>query len=265
MILGFAIVAGLLGATLAHAQSDGLLRAVRDLDGGQFLEDEPIWVCDAGAAAPRNEWDCLVGPWRITGLEEGRGPVESIALACSMGEPPVRAGELVRGVWFDPRPDLHPLDVGVWGGGGLRAGAYEVRRGEQVLARFRVLAPRASESSVRAAIARAARLSQSTDDASLAQAARLYESVLERYPRTSYVTSIYAGLWRVRMHTRAYADEPGIWLDRIFASFHNTCFGVWALDRFMADMPAAEGRPLLRRLVGLYPDTKLARAAAAYP
>jgi hypothetical protein len=88
--------------------------------------------------------------------------------------------------------------------------------------------------------------------------------VLERYPRTSYVTSIYAGLWRVRAHTQAFAGDPGTWLDRIFAGFHDSCFGVWALDRFMADVPAAESRPRLRRLVGLYPDTVLARAAAIY-
>ena len=259
-----AVVAGLLGATVARAQSDGLIRSVHDLDGGQFLEDEPIWVCDAAAQAPRYTWEGMPGPWSVIGLEDARGAVESRPLNSTLGEPPVRAGELVRGVWFDPRPELHPLDVGAWGGGGLRAGSYEVRRQDKVLARFRVLAPRASESSVRAALARAARLSRATDDASLAQAARLYEAVLERYPRTSYVTSIYAGLWRLRAHTRAYASDPGAWLDRIFATFHDTCFGVWALDRFMADVPEAESRPLLRRLVGLYPDTKLAQAAAAY-
>jgi hypothetical protein len=117
---------------------------------------------------------------------------------------------------------------------------------------------------VRAALARAARLSLSSSVEDQAQAARLYESVLERYPRTSYVTVIYAGLWRVRCHTRAYAADAAAWLDRIFATFHDACFGVWALDRFMADVPAEESRPLLRRLVGLYPDTKLARAAGVY-
>ena len=265
LVLGvLAVAAGLLGPTVAWGQSDGLLHSVRDLDGGQFLEDEPIWVCDAGSPAPRYKWEVMPGQWSVIGLEDARGAVESRGLNSTLGEPPVRAGELVRGVWFDPRPELHPLDVGAWGGGGLRAGSYEVRRQDKVLARFRVLEPRASESSVRAALARAARLSGSSSVDDQAQAARLYEAVLERYPRTSYVTSIYAGLWRLRAHTRAYASDPGAWLDRIFATFHDTCFGVWALDRFMADVPEAQSQALLRRLVGLYPDTKLARAAGAY-
>ena len=264
LILAVAVAAGLFGATAAAAQSDGLVRSVRELDGGQFLEDEPIWACDAGAPAPRTPFAGVPSPGRIVGVDEAGRAVESRPCNCAIGDPPTRAGELIRSVWFDPRADLHPLDVGVWGGGGLRAGAYEVRRGDGAIASFRVLVPRASESSVRAALARAARLSRLEDEASHAAAARLYESVLERYPRTSYVTSIYAGLWRVRAHTRAYVADPGAWLDRIFATFHDTCFGVWALDRFMADVPADEARPLLRRLVGLYPDTRLSRAAAAY-
>jgi hypothetical protein len=153
----------------------------------------------------------------------------------------------------------------VWGGGGLRAGTYEVAMGKaKPTATFRVLAPRASEAAVRAALARAARLSRSSDDSTRAQAARLYEAVFERYPRTSYVTSIYAGLWRLRTFTKGYAADPGLWLDAVFAHFHDSCFGVWALDRFMTDIPAAQARPRLRKLVGLYPDTRLSRAAAAW-
>jgi hypothetical protein len=246
------------------AQSPDFTRSVRDLDGAQFLEDEPIWVCDAGAGAP------AVGsglPFRVRSV----GAVEFLQSAPDPEGARVvdflRGNELVQSLAFPARPELHPLDVGlIRGGGGLRAGSYELLPvvGERVLSRFTVIEPRGSEASVRAALGRAARLAASGDETNVAQAARLYESVLERYPNTTYVTSIYAGLWRVRGQTRAYAGDPGAWLERIFASFHNTCFGVWALDRFMADVPAGEARPLLRRLVGLYPDTMLSRAAGAY-
>jgi hypothetical protein len=108
------------------------------------------------------------------------------------------------------------------------------------------------------------RLSRDRDESKQAEAAILYEAVFARYPRTSYLTSIYAGLWRLRARTRAYSTEPGLWLDAVFAHFHDTSFGVWALDRFMTDMPAEVARPRLRKLVGLYPDTNLSRAAQAY-
>jgi hypothetical protein len=264
LVLAVAVAAGLIGATAAWGQDPDFSRSIREVDGGQFLEDEPIWICDGGALAPRPQPGGISASWSIVGTDDLGREIEAIGIPATYLDPKPRAGELSRSQWFEVRPELHPLDVGDWAGGGLRAGSYDVRRGDRILARFRVLAPRGSETSVRAALARAARLSRRDDDASLAQAARLYEAVLERYPRTSYVTSIYAGLWRVRAHTRAYAADPGAWLDRIFATFHDTCFGVWALDRFMADVPAAESRPLLRRLVGLYPDTKLARAAGVY-
>lgn len=261
----FAVAAGLLGPTVAHAQDPDFSHALRDLDGAQFLEDEPIWICDAAATASAGhspEW--VAAEVKLVGVQENGQHVESRGFAFLDPPPETRAGELVRSVGFPTRSELHPLEVGAWSGGGLRAGSFEVHRGDRTIAKFRVVEPRGSESSVRAALARAARLSLSPRPDDRAQAARLYESVLERYPRTSYVTSIYAGLWRLRAHTHAYAGDPGAWLDRIFATFHDTCFGVWALDRFMADMPAAESQPLLRRLVGLYPDTKLARAAGAY-
>jgi hypothetical protein len=250
-------------STSATAAPD-LSRSIRGLDGGQFLEDEPIWVCDSSAPAPAPASSGLMIGGRIVGVEENGRAVESRALARSFREPPPRSGELVRAVWFDPRRDLHPLDVGSWGGGSLRAGVYQFVRGDRTLARFRVVTPRASEAAVRAALARAARLSREKDGAKLAEAARLYEAVLARYPRTSYVTSIYAGLWRLRGHTSAYATDPGAWLEAVFAHFHDSCFGVWALDRYMSDIPLEEAGPLLRRLVGLYPDTPLSRAAARY-
>jgi hypothetical protein len=265
LILALAVAAGLVGATAAQAQDPDFSHSLRDLDGGQFLEDEPIWICDPAAAArvghaPR--W--ISAGVTLVGIREGGRQVQAGPLDSLDSPPRTRAGELVRSLNLPLRSDLHPIDVGIWSGGGLPAGSFEVLRGDKTIARFRVIEPRGSELSVRAALARAARLSMSHRAEDVAQAARLYESVLERYPRTSYMTSIYAGLWRVRAHTRAYAADPGAWLDRIFATFHDTCFGVWALDRFMADMPEAESRPLLRRLVGLYPDTKLARAAGAY-
>jgi hypothetical protein len=184
-----------------------------------------------------------------------------------------RVGDLVSTIGIDPDPALFPIRPGISGprtyfSGGLRAGIYSIHatglENSPVIARFRVIDPRGSELSVRAALARASRLASSPNEPDRLQAAHLYEAVLDRYPNTSYVTLIYAGLWRLREHTQTYGEDSSAWLDRIFATFHDTSFGVWALDRYMAEMPADESRPLLRRLVGLYPDTMLARAAGAY-
>lgn len=257
------VVAGLLLliAAPAAAHAADFTRALRDLDGAQFLEDEPIWICDAGAAPPGTS-DAVPHGVRIRGVTETGALVQSQSIAHTFSEPPARAGDLVRNVWFDARTDLHPLESGDWGGGGLRAGRYEVvAYNGRVLASFRVVEPRGSEESVRAGLARAARLSLRDEPGDAERAAMLYEAVLKRYPNTSYTSVIWAGLWRVRAHSTVYAREPGAWLEAVFAGFHNTCFGVWALDRFVADVPAEEARPIVRKLVGLYPDTRVARAS----
>lgn len=246
----------------ARAQSPDFTRAIRALDGGQFLEDEPIWVCDPTAPAPAAgaRFTFHGEITRVDQVGKDKSPLR--ILGASHPEP--RSGELSHAVVFPLRSDLHPLDVGAWSGGGLRAGTYEVAVGGRNLARFRVIAPRASEAAVRAALARAARLSRATDESKRADAARLYEAVFERYPRTSYLTSIYAGMWRLRAFTTRYSSDPSLWLEAVFAQFHDSCFGVWALDRYMEDVPVEQARPRLRKLVGLYPDTRLSRAATAY-
>ena len=264
-----------LGLAAAPGAADPV-RAVRDLDGEQFLEDEPIWLFDGDAALPAGSEGFLDLPFRLVGRDAGG---ETVLRLQGDGKgttvPSRRAGELSASFLARPRPDLHPLGPGPMGG--LRAGNYEVRpaRGDttRVLARFRVLEPRGSELAVRAAIARAARLADTAaagpagragvDRAALARSARLCEAVLARYPRTSYRTAIYAMLWRVR-EASSYRDEPGRWLEEVFAHFHNTAFGVWALDRYMGDVPPEEARLRLRKLVGLYPDTRVSRAAARW-
>ena len=237
---------------------------VRGLDGGQFLEDEPVWVCDARTSTPGDaSGRFLVHDFVLAGVEDGGRVVPSPAVASKIAAQGARAGEFVQSLAPFPRRDLHPL--GPWTSGGLKAGRYEIRTAgdQRVVARFRVLPPRASELAVRSALARAARLALMDAAAGQANAARLYESVLARYPRTSYRSAIYAGLWRVRAHT-AYAGRESAWLEEVFAHFHDTCFGTWALDVFMRDVPAEVARPRLKKLVGLYPDTPLSRAAARY-
>jgi hypothetical protein len=73
----------------------------------------------------------------------------------------------------------------------------------------------------------------------------------------------YWGLWKVRAHTR-YANDSSRWLEEMFAHFHDACFGVAAVDVYVADMGIEAARPSLRRLAALYPDTRMARAAARY-
>lgn len=281
------LIAALLAVALAAAAAEawvppGFERAVGELDGGQYLEDEPIWLCDESEPHPGMRTGELLHDFAVVGLDErgrripGPGHAGMRAAPASRIDPGnlrrPRAGEFVQSLALPSRTELHVL--GPWPGhpGGLPAGQYEVRRGSrwsedadtsQVLARFRVLRPRGAELAVRAALARAARLAADPDTSRHAEAARLYGAVLARYPRTTYRTLIYAGLWRVRAFT-PYGRDPGSWLEEVFAHYNSACFGVWALDGFMADMPADEARPLLRRLVGLYPDTLLSRAARRY-
>jgi hypothetical protein len=273
LIVALASVLGLASttATPPPCRAD-MLRAMRALDGSQFLEDEPIWLYDAEATDPGASLGFLDLPFRLVGVDD-RG--RSIRLGQSRkpdrgNATRPRAGELGASFLQAPRPELHPLGPGPLGG--LRAGRYEVRPAVgdtgRVLATFRVIEPRGSELAVRAALARAARLAAASGPTNLLalesrrRAARLYEAVLARYPRTSYRTTIFAMLWRIR-EASSNDDDDGLWLDEVFAQFHNTAFGVWALDRFMADDPFPD-RERLRRLVGLYPDTQLSRAAARY-
>jgi hypothetical protein len=67
----------------------------------------------------------------------------------------------------------------------------------------------------------------------------------------------------VQAHTR-FKLEPEKWLEEVFAHFHDSCFGTIALDRWVRDMGEEKAKPTIRRLVGLYPDTPLSRAAARY-
>ena len=163
--------------------------------------------------------------------------------------------------YFDPSGR-----AGLWSNvNGLPEGTWEIRPqyGDtaRVLARIEVLAPRGSERSVRDALARATRLAR--DLGRPKDAADLYAAVWQRYPRTAYLSAIYWGEWQVRDHTR-FAHDPGRWMEEIFAHFHDTCFGVVALDRWVMDVGTDSARPVLVKLVGIYPDTQLSRAALRY-
>jgi len=114
---------------------------------------------------------------------------------------------------------------------------------------------------VRDALARAGRLARLLNRPK--DAAELYAAVYQRYPRTAYLSAIYWGEWGVRDHTR-FAHDPGRWMEEVFAHFHDTCFGVVALDRWVGDVGLEAARPMLGKLVGIYPDTELSRAALRY-
>ena len=275
--LGVALVLASMAfaAQPASAQAPDFTRSLRDLDGAQFLEDETIWICDPAAAIPARGNFGVGLQLRLVGSDDtGRFVrVDSWYNGPRSG----RAGELTMMFDLPQRGDLHPLGPGPRSG--LRAGRYEIRRSDrdtaEVLARFRVIEPRGSELAVRAALARARRLRTIRETGGraipiymipperMAASARLYEAVLARYPRTSYRTTIYSQLPDV-LGQSSYVDDPGRWLEEVFAHFHSACFGVWALDHYMVRTPNDEARPQLRRLVGLYPDTMLSRAAARY-
>lgn len=249
--------------------------AIRELDGAQFLEDEPIWMCDpnwpdafrAGAELPYR----LVGR-EASGRQVTWGPP-------NVGQPVGLLSELT--AWYGPdrRSELHPL--GPFLNGGLRAGRYEIRPAGRdsgkVLATFRVIEPRGSELAVRAALARAARLARGEwlenpriqelrmgPSRGQVQAAELYEAVLARYPRTSYRTAIYARLSTLFRSRGSLGTDGERWVEEIFAHFHNTCFGEWALHQYMLGRSGEEARARLLHLSGLYPSTRMSRAAARY-
>jgi hypothetical protein len=241
--------------------------AVRQLDGEEFLEDEPIWLCAASLAqAPAS----LLHPhdFRLVGVDASGGPLRrgfsapvSEAVA-SEGVP--RGFEFGESFGFRDAGGRFPLVGG--GMNGIPPGRWQVVDGAgdttKVLARFVVIRPGGSERSVRDGLARAARLAAALPDGGK-RAATLYEAIYRRYPRTAYLSVLYWGEWQVRGHTR-FATDPSRWLEEIFAHFHDSCFGVIALDQWVRDMGEEAARPTVRRLVGLYPDTPLSRAAQRY-
>ncbi len=266
-------------AGAAHAGAGdlgtGLADAVADLDGAQFFVDEPIWLCTDPSYAPALEIPGVLPhgyELRGTGPAGERMRLRIAPLAQAYPTDPVRGASMPRGGEFgftfgfhDPSGRAPLLDFA----NGIPAGDWEVHRAvgadsTRVLARFRVVEPRGSERFVRDALARAARLAGPRGGGAQAEvAARLYDAILRRYPRTAYLSVVYAGLWRTRVHTR-FADDPDRWLEEIFARFHDTCFGTVALDQWVRDMGPARAKPNVARLVGIYPDTPLSRAARRY-
>jgi len=251
-------------APRAHAAAD---LGVAGLDGGEFLEDEPLWLCGLPTDAPAGPDGWGAHPWRLVGHDAQGNPVDRVldavtdsvlVAAGAGGGVAARAYEFAQTFGFREPTGRWPL-----GGlsNGIPAGTYEVRaatgRGRP-LASFRVVPPRASERSVRDALARAARLAGPLGQP--AEAAALYEAVVARYPRTTYRSAIYRGLWNVREHTR-FANDPGRWIEEVFAYFHDSCFGVAALDVWAVDVGPEAARPTLRRLVGIYPSSLMAAAA----
>jgi hypothetical protein len=270
------LLSGFVAAAHAGAASVQLPDAVvRGLDGEEYFAGEPIWLCTdpAGSAARIPGWYEhaieLVGT-DAAGHAVRRGydvrvPHTTTTATLDRPAPPApRAGEFGQTFGFDDPSGQMPL---VTFKAAIPVGAWELRPATgddttRVLARFRVVEPRGVERAVHDGLARAARLALA-GEAGAEQAARLYEVILARYPRTAYLSVVYAGLWRVRAHTRFGAD-PDRWLEEIFARFHDTCFGTIALDQWVADIGKERARSTVRRLVGLYPDTPLARAAARY-
>jgi hypothetical protein len=243
--------------------------SIRRLDGDQFLEDEPVWLCDASANGPavRDAW--APPAWALegrdaTGTRRLAAPVYRRVYAVD-----AQGSALVPRA-FEFSQTLGNYDAtgraGLWADtNGLPEGEWEIHATQgdtaRVLARIEVLAPRGSERSVRDALARATRLAR--DLGRPKDAADLYAAVWQRYPRTAYLSAIYWGEWQVRDHTR-FAHDPGRWMEEVFAHFHDTCFGVVALDRWVGDVGTDTARPVLQKLVGIYPDTPLSRAALRY-
>jgi hypothetical protein len=244
-----------------RADLDAYRAAIRDLDREQFLEDEPIWLCAPSGTAISDPARAIPRVCVIVGKDDQGRAVEKI-LAAPDGdllEVP-RGYELTTAFGFeDPTGRASLLGLH----GGIPAGRWELHPSvgdtAHVLARFRVVAPNGSERSVRDGLARASRLSRSDP----ARAAALYEAIGRRYPRTTYLSALYWGEWLVRGHTR-FAGVPEKWIEEIFAHFHDSCFGTIALDRWVRAKGEESARPTIRRLVGLYPDTPLSRAAARY-
>lgn len=251
-VLSLARVDGVFALELpgSRAESD---RVVRQLDGEEFLEDQPIWVCSAP-----------FGHYRLVGVDaSGQAVRRDLSIRVNWKSAVVRGFEFGQSFEFRDPGGRYPL---VGPAGGIPQGRWEIRSSlgdtMRALARFRVVAPPGSERSVRDGLARASRLARQYAGGS-ERAADLYDAIYRRYPRTAYLSVLYWGQWEVREHTR-FANDPGRWLEEIFAHFHDSCFGVFALDRFVSDMGVEAARPTLKRLVGIYPDTPLSRAALRY-
>jgi hypothetical protein len=251
----------------------------RGLDGEEYFAGEPIWLCADPQGSPTRIPGWFTHNIELIGTDAAghavrRGYDVRVPLTTTTGpatptpgDPPprgTRGGEFGQTFGFDDPSGQMPL---VTFKSAIPVGAWELHPAtgddtSRVLARFRVVEPRGVERAVHDGLARAARLAPAGDSGA-EQAARLYAAILARYPRTAYLTVVYAGLWRVRAHTRFGAD-PDRWLEEIFARFHDTCFGTIALDQWVGDMGEVRARTTVRRLVGLYPDTPLSRAAARY-
>jgi len=258
-----------------RALGSGLERAVRGLDGGEYQADEPIWVCADPSYAPALSMPGWVPhDFELRGTDSAGRKIRrrEVELPLAYDDDRLSGTAMPRGAEFgrtfdfeDPSGRAPLFDLA----NGIPAGAWELHAAHgadttRVLARFRVVEPRGTERSVRDALARASRLAGPTGNGAHAvEAARLYEAILLHYPRTAYLSVVYAGLWRVRAHTR-FGPDPDRWLEEIFARFHDTCFGTIALDQWVRDMGEVRARPNVAHLVGLYPDTPLSRAAARY-
>ncbi len=261
MTLRAALVAGLLasafaGDARAQPQFDA---AARELDGQVFLEDVPIWVCAGERGIER-------AAWRLIGRTP-KGETLRFGPAGATNDPTVaglRVAELATVVQGRALPTDRLRLVAPEPPIGFPIGSYELRPAggdtARVLARFSIVPARGAEASVRAAASRARRL---FDQKRYEDACRLYEGMLERYPRTAYREAIYLGLWETRAFDR-YGTEPDLWLEEIFAHFHDTCFGVYAIDRCAQTRDREETVTILRRMAGIYTDTRMARAAAAW-
>jgi hypothetical protein len=263
-ILAFAVACA--AAVAARSTAADIAAAAREIDGQVFLEDAPIWLCDRSLSEGTLESADLQ---LVARTPDGRilrwGPAprssDTPAAWAAGGVPAQQLTLLVRG---DRIPEgrlalVHPAPPY-----GYPAGAYELRpaRGDsaRALARFAIAAPRGSEAWVRAALSRARRL---MDRERREEAAKLYEGVFERYPHTGYKEAVYLGLWQTRAYNR-FGREPDLWLEEVFAHFHDTCFGVYAINAYVRDRGRDASITVLRQMAGIYTDTRMARAAAAW-
>jgi hypothetical protein len=139
--------------------------AVRELDGEQFLEDEPIWLC-TGDPAGAPYFEIFRHDYRVIGVDRAGNGIDRRFTTHLPGEftgnaPAARAAEFGSSFDFTEEYGRFPLfgDVGA-----IPSGTWQVRGAHgdtaRVLARFRVVPPAGSERSVRDALARAARLTR---------------------------------------------------------------------------------------------------------
>jgi hypothetical protein len=262
-----AIVAGVAPSTVPAATAlaePEFSAAAHEIDGQVFLEDAPIWLCNRSDS----ERSVHGAPWLLTGrTTDGRAlriVHRDLPLEEDRAIPGNRATQLARLVEAPRLPSDHLNLIAPDEPRGLPCGAYELRLAgsdsARVLARFTVAPARGSEAMVRAALSRARRL---MDAGRIEEASLLYEGVLERYPRTSYRDAAYIGLWDTRRFNR-FAREPDQWMEEVFAHFHDTPFGVFAIDRHANARGRQDSLTVLRRMAGIYTDTRMARAAAAW-